>query len=216
MTFTQPEIVSALRTAIDDIVQASVTDSFTDNTDAELWQAACQAVQALLEELPLSLLEPTAGTSLTATSADGAIVIELADFVRFVDVKIGGWNGVVSELMEPDSDEAKRQRSTWSRGSAEKPRAMLGFDSTGKASLYCWPSGNSIVQLNYIKTATITPAVPAAPEATPPTLATPASLTCAIKDEAERLVIYRAASIFFEGKKESEIAGKFREMSITA
>ena len=38
------------------------------------------------------------------------------------------------------------------------------------------------------------------------------SIECALKDVAIKAVIYRAASIFFEGKKEPETAEKFRNI----
>lgn len=199
MTINKSDIVAAIRKAIDDIAPAT-SDSFTNNTNDELWQATCQAVQALLMELPLELLQPKAGSQ-TPGTADNATTVVIDDLVRFVNVRLSGWTGPVSELMEPDSDEAKRQRSAWSRGSASKPRVMLlqtksGSDVVAKSTLYCWPSG-TVTQLNYIPTATITTT----------------SITCAIREEAQRLIIYRAASIFFEGKKEPETAEKFRNLS---
>lgn len=201
MTINKSDIVAKIRKAIDDILPTGMSDSFTSNTDDELWQAACQAVQALLMELPLDLLQPKTGTSITPGTADNATTVVIDDLVRFVNVQLSGWLGLVSELMEPDSDEAKRQRSTWSRGSSSKPRVMLlktksGSDTVAKSTLYCWPSG-TVTQLNYIPTATINTT----------------SIDCAIRSEAERLVIYRAASIYFEGKKEDEIADKFRNLS---
>ena len=113
-----------------------------------------------------------------------------------VNVRLNSWAGPVSELIERDSDEHKRQRSPWSRGTAEKPRAMLDFNASGALVMACWPSGTKLI-LNYIPRAS----------------ATASTITCALKDECLRLVIYRAASIFFEGKKEGEVAEKFRNLS---
>ena len=53
MQISKTDIIAKIRRAIDDIVPTA-TDSFTNDTDAELWQATSQAVQALLEELPLA------------------------------------------------------------------------------------------------------------------------------------------------------------------
>lgn len=54
MNITKSDIVAKIRTAIDDIL--SVSDSFSADTDNELWQAAWHAVESLQETLPLSLI----------------------------------------------------------------------------------------------------------------------------------------------------------------
>lgn len=197
MQISKTDIIAKIRRAIDDIVPTA-TDSFTNDTDAELWQATSQAVQALLEELPLKHMEPSVGTSATSTTADGGTDIVLPNgFLRFVNVRLNGWLGDLSELMEPDSDDARRQRSSWGRGTAEKPKAMIRNNAAGNLILSCWPSG-TITLLNYI----------------PKAVVATDTVTCALKDYCERLVIFRAAAIFFEGKKEPETAAKFTALAI--
>ena len=196
MNISKSDIVSKIRTAIDDIVPTA-TDSFTSDTDTELWQTTQHAVGQLLEELPLEKLQPSVSTASTPATQDGGSVFTIdSDFLRFVNVRLNSWAGPVSELIERDSDEHKRQRSPWGRGTAEKPRAMLDFNASGALVLACWPSGTKMI-LNYIPRASVSTT----------------TITCALRDECERLVIYRAASLFFEGKKESEIAEKFRNIS---
>lgn len=198
MNITKTDIVEKIRTAIDDIVPEA-EDSFTNDTDTELWQATFHAVQSLLDELPLRLLQPKASASSATDNDDGGSSVTLdSDFLRFVDVRLSGWKGVLTVLMDPDSDDARRQRSPWSRGSAEKPKAMLDYNSSGALTLYCWPSGNRAI-LNYIPKATRSNSL----------------ITCAIRDEAERFIVFRAAAIFFEGKKETEIAEKFAALTAT-
>lgn len=200
MNITKTDIVAKIRAAIDDIVPTAA-DSFTNDTDAELWQATYHAVQSLLEEMPLKMLEPSSANLSTSTTQDGGSDIILpSGFLRFVDVRLTGWAGPLSELMEPDSDDAKRQRSPWSRGTAEKPKAMIHHNASAALILSCWPSG-SISTLNYIPAATKNGA--------------DNQITCAIKSENERHVIFRAASIFFEGKKEPDTAAKFTALTAT-
>lgn len=196
MNINKSDIVVKIRTAIDDVLPGA-QDSFTTDTDNELWQATLQAVQALLEELPLEKLVPQSGTSAAATTVDGGSDIVLpSGFLRFVNVRLSGWTGPLSELMDPGSDEARRQRSPWSRGTAEKPKAMIHHNASGSLILSCWPSGTVSV-LNYI----------------PKAVLDGTTITAALKDETERLVIFRAASIFFEGKKEPDTASKFISLS---
>lgn len=200
MTITKTDIVGKIRTAIDDIVPAAA-DSFTNDTDKELWQATYHAVQSLLEELPLRLLLPKASSASAVATSDGGSTITLdSDFLKFVEVRLNTWKGTLSELMDPDSEEARRQRSPWSRGTAEKPKAMLDYSASGALTLYCWPTGTRTI-LNYI------------PKASKNVADT--EISCAIRDEAERYIIYRAASIFFEGKKETDLASKFAALTVT-
>ena len=215
MDIEKSVIIGKIRTAIDDIAP-SVTDSFTDDTNTELWQATWHAVQALLLELPLDMLEPSAMANPTITgNTDGSGKITLDDnFLRFVSLQLSGWLRPVTELMEPGSNEALSQTSKWGRGTPEKPRAMLDYDDDGSLIIRYWTAGkdngtydHTISILNYIPMAEqvttqqqgqVTPAVP--------------YITCVLKDTAEPLVINRAAAIFFEGKKEPETAEKFRNM----
>lgn len=210
MNIQKTDIIARIRTAIDDIVPGA-RDSFTADTDAELWQAVFHSVQSLLEEAPLSLLKPQSmltyiggDASRRVTNQDGSGYILMADdFLRFVSLRLAHWSRPVTTLTEPDSDEALRQSSRWGRGTPEKPRAMLDYDADGNLILRYWTAAkessdydHTLQALNYI----------------PKAMVGNDTVTCAMKDEAERMVIYRAASIFFEGKKEPDTAEKFRNI----
>ena len=209
MEITKSDIVSKIRTAIDDIL--SVSDSFSTDTDNELWQATWHAVESLQESLPLDMLTPKADATYYAngqhqtTNTDGSGYLSLEnDFVRFVSLSLLSWNGrIVTELLEPGSDEALRQTNKWSRGTVSKPRAMLDHDASGNKILRYWSAGksndqynHSVAIMNYIPKATMTGT----------------TITSALRDIAERQVVYQAAAIFFEGKKESVLADKFRNL----
>lgn len=223
-TIYRNDIIAKIRRAIDDIVP-SATDSFTDDTNDELWQAVEHAVEQLLMELPADALIPEDGSALTVTQGpDGTGYISLpADspqdpsspsFLRFISLKFSTWLSPVYTLIEPGSDEQMRQRSSWGRGTPEKPRAMLDgtedspilrFWSVGKTGNP--PSYDYTVEiLNYIPMPTVNPA------STDPQSPTDANIVCALKPVAVKAVIYRAASIFFDGKKEPETADKFRNI----
>ena len=190
--------IPLIRTAIDDIVPEGITDSFKEDTDSELWQAAQHAATELSMELPLNLLDETREEKTgTSDESRGSASCQLPDtFLRFVRLDGTGFTGPLSELMEPGSDAEKMQRSVWSRGTATKPKAMIGY-LNNKKTLTWWPGSVTSIQLDYIK----------APKIENDTL------ICAIRDEVLQLVVFRAASIFFEGKKEESIAEKFRNLS---
>ena len=190
--------VPLIRTAIDDIVPGNITDTFKEDTDSELWQAAQHAATELSMELPLNLLDETREAKTgTSDGNRGSARCDLPDhFLRFVRLDGTGFAGPLSELMEPGSDAEKMQRSVWSRGTVTKPKATIGYLNS-KKTLIWWPGRVQNVQLDYIKAPT----------------EENNTITCSIRDEALRFVIYRAASIFFEGKKEETIAEKFRNLS---
>lgn len=209
MIITKADIISKIRKAIDDIVPSGVTDSFVSDVDAELWQATQQAVNDLLVELPINLLDATeADLTGTIDTNRGFAYDQLPDdFYRFVSIDITGTAGVLFELIEQGSDQEKMQRSAWSRGSATKPKAMMDHDEQGNKVIVWWPgdSEHNSAQLWYIElpelVTTATTAVPTVP-----------AIVCAIRAEAEQQVIYRAASIFFEGKKEADTADRFKNL----
>ncbi len=209
MVITQADIIGKIRKTIDDIVPNGVTDSFVTDVNKELWQATLHATIELSAELPYDLLDATVeNLSGTYDEPRGFSYAQTDDnFLRFVSLDITGCAGILWELIEAGSDEEKMQRSPWSRGTATKPKAMMDQDENGKKVIVWWPGAapHNKAQLAYIKTSELVevarqdiPVVPA--------------IICAIRPEAEKEIIYRAASIFFEGKKEGEIADRFKNL----
>lgn len=208
-------LTGKVRKALDDIAPTGVTDSFTTDVNSEIGQALVHAATSLSRELPLELLEPTIIDNTTSTPEwsreesednDGSYLIVLPnDFLRFGSLRIQGWKATVIELIEPGSEAERQQRSKWSRGSIEKPKAMLDnviVESTVENEpgqrhqvLRYWPgeSEMELARLVYV------PAVSTSND----------TLTCALKDEAEKNLIYLACRIFLEGKKEHTAAEKF-------
>jgi hypothetical protein len=211
MVIIKSDIVGKIRKAIDDIMPSNVTDSFVTDTDAELWQAVQHATMQLSLELPINLLDASVD-ALTGTinSNRGSAYSDLPDdYLRFVSIDIEGAAGILSELIEQGSEAEKMQRSKWSRATATKPKAMIDNDDNGDKVIVWWPGDttHNSAKLSYIAEPDVTEEDLTT---TPPTYG---SIDCAIRDEAEQLIIYRAASIFFEGKKEETIAEKFRSLS---
>lgn len=198
-------MIGKVRTAIDDILP-EVEDDFTADTDAEIAQALRHAVNSLLGEVPPGMIEPT-GITLTSGNytrwtreQDGSGYIVLpTDFLRFVSMKMKDWLGSVSDLIERGSDEEEMQRTPWGRGSNTKPRAMLDHDTDEKRIVRYWPgsTSNELELLLYV----------------PQFSEKDGKITCVLRDECEKNIIYRAAYIFLEGKKEAETAEKFKVLS---
>lgn len=208
MTISKSDIIGKIRTAIDDIAP-NVLDSFSTDTNSELWQAVQHAVMTLLVELPISMLDPSfkEGTADVTGNSDGSGTIELdSSFLRFVSLKLTTWAGPVYVLIEPGSDDEMRQRTSWGRGTPDKPKVLLDHGVNGNAAkkvLKYWSAGkvdgsyrHVIDKLYYIPV---------------PDMSTD-SFDCALKPAAESSLINLAASIFFEGKKDPETAEKFRAL----
>ena len=216
-----------VRKAIDDIAPSGTADSFVGDVNNEIDQALEHAATSLLRELPIELLEPALINNTTTSptwnlwyrAADGSGYIDLPNvFLRFVSLKIQAWNGTVSELMEPSSNAEKMQRSKWSRGSNDKPKAMLdtasitegeGQQATTsiKQVLRYWPGGDEDV----LETLLYIPKVKKVKSA--PSVTTEDSYYMALKDECEKNLIYLACRIFLEGKKEHAAADKFAQLA---
>ena len=209
MLITRAAILPKIRTAIDDIKPSDVEDSFAQNTDDELWQATFHAVEELSLELPLNLLDVSIKslTGVYDSSRVHSYGVLPDDYLRFVSLDIEGCAGVLFELIESGSEAEKMQRSVWTRATATKPKAMPDHDEQGNKVVVWWPGGDGhdSAELGYIAT-------PALVNTATEEITTVPAIVCSLRDEAERLVIWRAASIFFEGKKESEIADKFRNI----
>ena len=204
-----------VRKAIDDIAPSGTADSFVSDVNNEIDQALEHAATSLLRELPLELLEPEVIKSTTTSPSwsrgvrteDGSGYIVLPyNFLRFGSLKMQEWKGTVSELMEPGSEAEKMQRSKWSRGSNEKPKAMLDTERVSTSNeqiLRYWPgsANNELETLVYVPEIDLTPTV------------SPTTMKCALKDECEKNLIYLACRIFLEGKKEHAAADKFAQLS---
>ena len=212
MVIVKDAIIGKIRKAIDDIVPSGTTDSFVSDANNELWQATIHAAIELSLELPIDMLDVTvySGTGTIDNARGFAYALLPTDYLRFVSIDVAGWKGIVRELIEQGSDAEKMQRSVWSRGTASKPKAMLDTDETGKKVIAWWPGSADFkdAQIAYIAAPEVVNNVTAE-------ITTVPAVVCAIREEAEHKVIYRAASIFFEGKKEPETAEKFRNLSNT-
>lgn len=205
-------LTTEVRKALDDIAPTGITDSFADDVNAEIEQALEHAATHLSRELPLEMLEPEVIDNTTAEpewsrtegeNGSGMIVLP-ADFLRFGALDMQEWTATVRELIEPGSESEHQQRSKWSRGSNEKPRAMLdnvivtdGGQNNRQTHqvLRYWPGSqdNELERLVYV----------------PQVRVSNGELICALKAECEKNLIYLTCRIFLEGKKEHTAAEKF-------
>lgn len=202
MQKTITALTGEVRKALDDITP-NVVDDFSTDSDAEIAQALVHAAMSLSMSLPMDMVEPKIDNlSIQDDSSEeccGFAVIP-EGFLKFVSLKVNGWKGVVSDLIEKGSEAEKRQRSKWSRGTASKPKAMIDgrmVSDVSKLVIRFWPTGTGTATLIYI----------------PKPIVADNTLTCALRDVAEKNLIYLACRIFLEGKKESNAAEAFAKLT---
>ena len=224
MAVTLNELIEKVRIAIDEITGDDVDSEFTEELDTEIEQALWVAARGLLAELPPSMVPCVTLTDSDITvhkkNSDGSGQIGVDDnFLRLVELRLSTWKNSVWVLMEPDSNEAKMQASEWTRGTPEKPRAMMGegvavTQQQGgesqtvscKRSIKYWTAGkvngaysHTVEVLAYVK-------------------------ELGDDDEADLLalaeahlsrIVYRAAGVLMEGKQHGDLADRFYKLSET-
>lgn len=200
-------LTAKVRKALDDIAPG-VSETFSDNVNAEIGQAVLQAAEMVVMEAPVHLLVPTvkisADTNLINDTVNHKLTLP-STAIRLVELKMADWSIVLREFLDPASDEAKMQRSSWGCGSIDKPKAMVTFNnkvdeianSTGRLDVFYWSSAGTLGHIAYVEKPT----------------GDGSSLVCAVKDILEKNIIYRACQIFLEGKKEAATAEKFAALA---
>lgn len=142
-----------VRIAIDEMVGEDVDSDFTQDLDTEIEQALHAGLKRLTTTEYPDLLPSTLLTNEDAkphkTNDDGSGEIGIPDdFVRLIELRLQSWNQSVWELMAMGSNEAKMQASLWTRGTPDKPKAMMGGPLTvgqdsEKRSIRYWTAGKT-------------------------------------------------------------------------
>ena len=233
------DMVTRVRVALDEITGVDVDSDFVGDMNLEIEQALLTAATELSEELPDHLLMPTTmrvvETGLNRavpfespaehgwSNTDGTGWIALpADFLRFVSLRLSSWTQDVRVIIDTASNEGRMQASTWTRGTPQKPRVMLGGvravlntvsneTETRRELLYytAGKSGNNyqheVETFSYVPM----PEIETNEEDTPPTK----YLDAGLHDRAIPLIVNRACAIILEAKQNTALAERFRAMS---
>jgi len=219
MAVTLNELIEKVRIAIDEMTGVDVDSDFTEELDTEIRQALWVAARQLLSELPVGMVPCVTLTEGDITvhikNSDGSGQIGVEDgFLRLVELRLETWKTSVWTLMEPGSNDAKMQASEWTRGTPEKPRAMMGegvvatqSQQTGqscKRSLKYWTAGKKDGQYDH-------------------TVEVLAYVKELEDDDTEGLlalaeghlsrIVYRAAGVLMEGKQHGDLADRFYKVS---
>lgn len=200
MTIQYCDILRDLHVALDEIIISDAQDDdFATDMDTELTQAVNTAVEQLLSELDESHINVKNDTTVTATAGTGTHEIQVpSDMLRFIGIRFNSWGSELRELTPPDSDKAKMQGCEYTRGTKWKPVAIMTTGASGKViQVYGTVTGDTVTRFAYIPIPTVTNT----------------DNTNALRDEALKNVMYRAAGIYLETHREGEAANKYYELS---
>lgn len=224
MDITIDDAIKKVRIAIDDIVKDEDKDEdFTADATTELKQAVEDACTRVSQEAPADYVIPKTVGSEQWTDKDGnadgqtmnadgsGYLVLPSDFLRFVELRLVSWGRSVFELLVPGSNEANMQASRWSRGNALKPKAMIANNATGGRILCYWTAGryaakqsDGTVKNVYNHQVEVLAYVPI------PAVSTDGkTITVGLTDNCLANIIYTAAGIYMEGKKEATLADRF-------
>lgn len=220
------ELIDKLHIIIDDVRRTGEDDDFAADKDAELREALLTGAEQVTAEAPTdALLATDVLASLGGnqdydaiqtqyTDGHGTLVVP-EDFLRIVELRLKSWSQTVTSLMEAESQEAQMQACRWTRGTPQKPKARLSTDSSGNrvvvywtAGRYQYPSGEALTNVYDHKVERFT-------YASYPRFETEAGteyLYAPLTDGCERAILYRAAGVFMEAKKEIAMADRFYQL----
>lgn len=196
------DMVDKLHTIIDDVKRTDGEDDFTQDKDTELREALLPGADQIISEAAPAMLMPQsyAATITASTDSDEHCEVSLPDdFYMLYELRLKPWKSSVETLLDPGSQEVKMQSCSWTRGSNEKPRATMSLNDS--KCLFCWPKATEVSRFLYIPHSKIV------------TENNVEYLSAALMDNSLYQILYRAAGIFMEAKKESTLADRFYTLS---
>lgn len=229
------DMVDKLHVIIDDVKRTDGEDDFSEDKDTELREALLTGAEQLVSEAPFDKLLPQKVTASLGnvqdydaiqqeyTDGHGSLTVP-EDFSRLGELKLKSWSQTLRQLLEPDSQGAHMQACRWTRGTPQKPAALLSTDTNGNriilywtAGRYQYPNGESMTQVydHKIEKFTYIPEPRIEEETTTVDSKTTTTeyLIIPLTDNCEKPLLYRAAGIFMESKKESTLADRLYNLS---
>lgn len=225
MKVSMQTMTGRVRTALDEIPSADLDSDFDNDFVQEAEAAIVAAATELCAELPEHLLMPVTMAEEDfpemehAGNDDGTGTIALpADFLRLVSLRLSSWQQDVRQLTEPASNEGRMQACGWTRGTPQKPRAMLGatvvLDGVTRRLLEYYTAGKAAnagtdtdTTETYDHTIERLAYVPVPSEDN-------GYLVAGLTDRCIPIVAYRACAILLEGKQHGALSDRFRRMSM--
>jgi hypothetical protein len=201
MRITIDNLIVSVRKLIDEVAHDAVEDFSTD-LNAEIEQSVIMAAQKLKRDLGRQFLIPVDyEATLVYQDGDGSGTATLPDdFGTVVEFQLKGWKQPVTDLIEPNSTEAKQQMHPWTKGSPSKPVAMVTLkDGANVLKYWSAPKKNGTYshELDHFHY------LPVIDESTD---------VLHIADEVYDLLLYQSASLLMLSKGETAIAEQLASM----
>lgn len=202
MTISIETLIQQVRTLIDE-VKHDATEDFSTDLEKEIRHSIILAAQKMKRDLGRQFLLPIKWEASLAFGDDGSGIATMPeDFGTLVEFRLKGWKQGVTDLIEPDSIEAKQQMHPWTRGSASKPVAMveLSQDGTNNVLRY-WSAPKGVSGYSHVLDKfEYLPVIDEQTESLP------------ITDEAYDLLLYQSASLLMLSKGETQMAEQLASM----
>lgn len=230
------DMLDRLHVIIDDVKRTDGEDDFSADKDTELREALLTGAEQVTSDAPFGVLLPTDVLASLGSSQDydaiqtqytdghGSLVVP-SDFLRLVELRLKSWSQSVRTLMDPGSQEAQMQSSRWTRATPQKPKAMLSTDGNGNRIIVYWTAGryqypdaealksvydHQVERFTYVSTPRFESEKTNGDGGT--SIATE-YLYAPLADSCEKPVLYRAAGVFMEAKKESTLADRLYQLA---
>jgi hypothetical protein len=229
------DMLDRLHVIIDDVKRTDGEDDFSADKDTELREALLTGAEQLVSEAPFDKLLPQKVIASLGnvqdydaiqqeyTDGHGSLIVP-DDFSRLGELKLKSWSQTLRQLLDPDSQGAHMQACRWTRGTPQKPAALLSTDANGNrvilywtAGRYQYPNGEAMTQVydHKIEKFTYIPVPRIEVETTTQNGKTTTTeyIDIPLTEDCEKPLLYRAAGIFMESKKESTLADRLYNLS---
>lgn len=228
MVINVQQFIDKVRIALDEVARG-IVDDFGSDFDNSIRQGLRYCLVDYIQSCPVSMLhgkmlgigvqtgEPeTENTDpVVEKYADGSgYVVMPSDYLRFIEFKLISWSSTVRDLIDPMSDEARRQVTRWGRGTPHKPRCMMSIDRLGNKILRYWTAGRYSASHSSVPSEIYDHRIDRLVYAPHPQWSGAGAteqVNCALLEEYEKNIVYLTAAVVLESKQETELAQRIRE-----
>lgn len=147
------ELVKEVRITLDENAsQSAYLKENRDNLELDeiIISKLPEAARDVTESCPIESLDPVE-MDVSVTSTEGGGIITLPDdFLRFVSLRMSGWNRSVTSLAAEGSDIDMMQRNPYTRGTSTKPVCVFTHTESGKKAIEYFGSSSSVDKALYM------------------------------------------------------------------
>ena len=147
------ELVRDVRISLDEnAVQSAYLEADADNLELDelIRSKLPEAARDVTESASVELLDPEPMPTEVESCEYGGMLSVPEDFLRFVSLKMAGWEKSVTVLAGEGSDIDKMQGNPYTRGTSKKPVCVLGHDALGKKVIHYYGASDKVERALYM------------------------------------------------------------------